>query len=94
MKLSIFSRLLIGHLIIFILVIGMSAYAIVQIGRINEVTQSVLTVNNRMSDNAERLSDVVSRRYGTRENSSFPKTRYFTISSSNLKLILIDLSEK
>jgi two-component system sensor histidine kinase GlrK len=59
MKLSIFSRLLIGHLIIFILVIGMSAYAIVQIGRINEETQSVLTVNNRMSDNAERLSDVV-----------------------------------
>jgi two-component system sensor histidine kinase GlrK len=59
MKLTIFSRLLIGHLIIFILVIGMSAYAIVQIGRINEVTQSVLTVNNRMSDNAERLSDVI-----------------------------------
>ncbi len=59
MKLTIFSRLLIGHLIIFILVIGMSAYAIVQIGRINEVTQSVLTVNNRMSDNADRLSDVI-----------------------------------
>jgi two-component system sensor histidine kinase GlrK len=59
MKLTIFSRLLTGHLIIFILVIGMSAYAIIQISRINEVTQSVLTVNNRMSDNAERLSDVV-----------------------------------
>ncbi|OGP93153.1 MAG: hypothetical protein A2157_14645 [Deltaproteobacteria bacterium RBG_16_47_11] len=59
MKLTIFSRLLTGHLIIFILVIGMSAYAIVQIGRINELTQSVLTVNNRMSDNVERLSDVV-----------------------------------
>ncbi|HVP76859.1 MAG TPA: ATP-binding protein [Thermodesulfobacteriota bacterium] len=59
MKLTIFSRLLIGHLIIFTLVIGMSAYAIVQISRINEMTQSVLTVNNRMSDNAERLSDVV-----------------------------------
>ncbi|MCJ7782990.1 MAG: hypothetical protein MUP41_03605, partial [Desulfobacterales bacterium] len=59
MKLTIFSRLLTGHLIIFTLVIGMSAYAIVQISRINEVTQSVLTINNRMSDNAERLSDVV-----------------------------------
>jgi two-component system sensor histidine kinase GlrK len=59
MKLTIFSRLLTGHLMIFALVIGMSAYAIVQIGRINEVTQSVLTVNSRMSDNAERLSDVV-----------------------------------
>jgi two-component system sensor histidine kinase GlrK len=59
MKLTIFSRLLTGHLIIFILVIGMSAFAIVQIGRINEVTQSVLTVNNRMNDGAEKLSDVI-----------------------------------
>jgi len=59
MKLTIFSRLLTGHLVIFALVIGMSAYAIVQISRINEMTQSVLMVNNRMSDNAERLSDVV-----------------------------------
>ena len=59
MKLTIFSRLLTGHLVIFALVIGMSAYAIVQISRINEMTQSVLMVNSRMSDNAERLSDVV-----------------------------------
>ncbi len=59
MKLTIFSRLLTGHMIIFTLVIGMSAYAIVQISRINEVTQSVLTVNNRMNDNVEKLSDVI-----------------------------------
>jgi len=59
MKLTIFSRLLAGHLIFFILVTGMSAYGIVQIGRINDVTQSVLTVNNRMNDYAERLSDVI-----------------------------------
>lgn len=59
MKLSIFSRLLTWHLIICILVLGMSVYTIGQISRINEVTQSVLMVNNRMSDNANRLSDVV-----------------------------------
>src|SRR4030067_618720 len=59
MKLNIFSRLLAGHLIIFTLVIGMSAYAIVQIGRINDITQSVLTVDNRFMDYAERLSDVI-----------------------------------
>jgi two-component system sensor histidine kinase GlrK len=47
------------HLIIVTLVIGMSAYAISQISRINEVTRSVLTVNSRMSDNTKRLSDVV-----------------------------------
>jgi two-component system sensor histidine kinase GlrK len=58
-KLNIFWRLLTGHLMIFTLVIGMNAYAIVQIGRINDVTQSVLTVNTRMNDYAERLSDVI-----------------------------------
>ncbi len=41
------------------LVTGMSAYAIVQIGQINKMTQSVLTVNNRTSDSAERLSDIL-----------------------------------
>jgi len=59
MKMTIFSRLLAGHLIIITLVIGMSTYAIVQIGRINDVTQSVLTVNNRMNDYVEKLSDVI-----------------------------------
>ena len=59
MRLTIFSRLLTGHLMIFALAIGVSLYAIVQIGRINEVTRSVLSVNNRMSDEAERLSDLL-----------------------------------
>jgi len=59
MKLTIFSRLIIGVLIIFTLVIGMSAYAIVHMDRINEVTQSVLTINNRMIDSAARLSDII-----------------------------------
>src|SRR4030042_5651964 len=59
MKLTIFSRLLIGYLIIFILVIGMSAYAIFQMAQINEVTQSILTINNRMIDSATKLSEII-----------------------------------
>jgi two-component system sensor histidine kinase GlrK len=59
MKLTIFSRLIIGVLVIFTLVIGMSTYAIVQMDRINKVTQSVLTVNNGMIDSAARLSDII-----------------------------------
>ena len=59
MKLTIFSRLLIGYLIIFVLVIGINAYAIVEIGRINEMTQSILTVNNQMIDLGTRLSDII-----------------------------------
>lgn len=59
MKLTIFSRLLIGYLIIFILVIGMSAYAISQMTQINQVTQSILTINNRMIDSATKLSEII-----------------------------------
>ena len=59
MKLTIFSRLIIGYLIIFILVIGMSAYAISQMTQINQVTQSILTINNRMIDSATKLSEII-----------------------------------
>ncbi|HUL30944.1 MAG TPA: ATP-binding protein [Thermodesulfobacteriota bacterium] len=59
MKLTIFFRLLIGYFIIFVLVIGINAYAIIEIGRINEVTQSILTVNNQMIDLRAKLSDII-----------------------------------
>jgi len=59
MKLSIFSRLLIGYLIIFGLVTGINAYAIVEIGHINKVTESILTINNQMIDLAGKLSDII-----------------------------------
>jgi two-component system sensor histidine kinase GlrK len=59
MKLTIFSRLLIGYFIIFILVIGMSAYSISQMAQINQVTQSILTINNRMIDSATKLTEII-----------------------------------
>jgi two-component system sensor histidine kinase GlrK len=49
--------MVIGYLVIFLLVIGMSIYAVVRIGQFNEVTQSVLMTNNRMIDYAGKLSD-------------------------------------
>jgi two-component system sensor histidine kinase GlrK len=58
MKLTIFSRLVIGYLIIFVLVTAMSIYAVVRIGQFNKVTQSVLMTNNRMMDYAGKLIDV------------------------------------
>ena len=57
MKLTIFSRLVIGYLVIFVLVIAMSIYAFVRIGQFNKVTQSVLMTNNRMMDYAGKLID-------------------------------------
>lgn len=59
MKLTIFSRLLIGYLIVFTLVIGITAYAIFKMSQINEVTQSILTINNRMIDSATKVSDII-----------------------------------
>ena len=59
MKPTIFFRLVMGYLIIFVSVIGMNAYTIVQMNRINEMTQSVLTINNRVTDFASKLSDII-----------------------------------
>ncbi len=59
MKLTIFLRLLIGYLIVFALVTGINAYAVVEIGHINRLTQSILTINNQMIDLAQKLSDII-----------------------------------
>jgi len=56
---TIFSRLVIGYLTIFILVIVLSLYAIVKMGEFSEVTHSVLMTNNRISDYAGKLSETV-----------------------------------
>lgn len=90
MKLTIFSRLLIGYFIIFALVIGMSAYAIFQMAQINEVTQSILTINNRMIDSATKLSEIIFSRSDTKGNLLFLRMKLFTMSFCNSKSILID----
>jgi signal transduction histidine kinase len=59
MKLTIFSRVLIGYFILIGLVIAMGAYTIYQMGQINEVTQSILTINNQMLDYSEKLLDLI-----------------------------------
>ena len=59
MKLTIFSRLVMGYLTIFILVMVMSLYAIVRIGQFNDVTQSVLMADNRIIDYKEKLRDAM-----------------------------------
>ncbi len=65
MKLTIFSRVLIGYLILIFLVIAMGVYTFYQMGQINEVTQSILTINNQMSDYSEKLLDLI-----------YPQVRY------------------
>jgi two-component system, NtrC family, sensor histidine kinase GlrK len=57
--LTIFSRLVIGYLTIFVLVIILSFYTIVRMGEFSEVSYSVLMSNNRMIDTAGKLTDTV-----------------------------------
>ncbi len=59
MKLTIFSRLLIGYLILFVLVIGMGGYATFQMSQISDITQSILTLNNRIIDSTTKLSEII-----------------------------------
>jgi two-component system sensor histidine kinase GlrK len=59
MKLTIFSRLFIGYLLVFTLVVGITAYAIFKMSQMNEVTQSILSVDNRLIDSAIKVSDIV-----------------------------------
>ena len=59
MKLTILSRLVIGYLVIFVLVIGMSVYAVIRIGQFNDITQSVLRTNNRIVEYSGKLTDAV-----------------------------------
>jgi len=59
MKLTIFSRVLIGYFILILLVISMGIYTFYQMAKVSEVTQSILTINNRMIDRSEKLSDMI-----------------------------------
>lgn len=59
MKLTIFSRVLIGYLVLILLVMAMGAYTFYQMTQINQVTESILTFNNRMIDLSEKLLDLI-----------------------------------
>jgi two-component system sensor histidine kinase GlrK len=59
MKLTIFSRLVFGYLVIFVLVLVLSGYVVFRISQFNEVTQSVLKTNNRMVEYTEKLTDAI-----------------------------------
>ncbi len=59
MKLTIFSRVLIGYLVFILLIMAMGAYTFYEITQINRVAESILTINNRMIDLSENLLDLI-----------------------------------
>lgn len=57
MKITIFSRLAIGYIIILSMVVFSSIYELNQLGKVNEVTRSVLEIDNRILDLQKKLTD-------------------------------------
>jgi two-component system sensor histidine kinase GlrK len=58
-RLSLFSRLTIGYLAIFLIVALASGYAIVQLSHFRELTESILKVDNRILDHEKVLVDLL-----------------------------------
>jgi two-component system, NtrC family, sensor histidine kinase GlrK len=58
-RLSLFARLTIGYLAIFLIVAFASGYAIVQISHFRELTESILKVDNRILDHEKFLVDLL-----------------------------------
>lgn len=54
-----FSRLAMGYIAVFIMVIAASAYAIVQLRRFNDITRSVLDTDHRILDYERKLADIM-----------------------------------
>ena len=59
MRLTIFSRIVIGYLAIFLLVMGINVYAFIQIGQFNKASQSSLNINNRINDFIDKMKDAI-----------------------------------
>jgi two-component system sensor histidine kinase GlrK len=59
MKLTIFSRLVVGYLLIFILAVTVTIYSISQLRQLENVTHSILRVEHRLIDYEQKISDVL-----------------------------------
>ncbi|MBZ0156506.1 MAG: HAMP domain-containing protein [Alphaproteobacteria bacterium] len=57
MKWSIFSRLVTGYLAIFVLVLAIGLYAVMQLRHYNTVTRTILGVNNVVIDYEKKIGD-------------------------------------
>jgi len=59
LKLSILSRLILGYFVLLVLAANMSIYAIVQLGRVNDVTRSIILVDNPLIGLHKDLTDAL-----------------------------------
>ncbi len=59
MKLSIFSRLMTGYLVLLFLATGVSVYAVIQLRQVRDVTHSIILIDNPLMELYKNLSDAV-----------------------------------
>jgi len=57
MRLSLFSRLVLGYLVVFALVMAVSIYAVGELRRFEDITRSILDRDNRVLDYEKKLAD-------------------------------------
>ena len=57
MRLTLFARLIISHLVLFIMLAGVSLYFIYHLSRFNQVTRSIILIDTAISEYADHLSD-------------------------------------
>jgi len=55
MRLTIFSRLVIGYFVIFVLAMMVSIYAISQLRQFEKMTRSIINFDNRMIEHKKKL---------------------------------------
>ena len=68
MRLSLFSRLTIGYLAIFLIVALASASAVLQLRHFRELTESILNVDNRILDHEKMLADSLLAQLDSQQN--------------------------
>jgi len=59
MRMSIFSRLMMGYLFLLVLATSTSLYTIIQLGRVRDVTHSIILEDNALMDVHKDLTDAV-----------------------------------
>ncbi len=59
MKLGIFSRLMAGYIALLVLITGVNAYAIIQLGKVNAVTHSILLVDTTLINLHKDITDAL-----------------------------------
>src|SRR5512139_383479 len=57
MKLSIFSRLIFGYLVVFLLILTVSVYMMYRLVQFENITHSILDVDHRMEELGKKLAD-------------------------------------